>query len=107
VTVSGGSELKKAVIINYKSPRRYVNIGNNRSIPVSGIVGIYDMDNATVSAEMRKWLRDAQKSGIVISVAESLPKSIIYYDDGINENVYFSPFSTAVIQKRISGKDTE
>ena len=96
--------MKKAVIIDFKKPSRYVNIGNNRSIPTSGIMGIYDMDSATRSYQMRKWLRDAQNSGKVISVATSLPKSIIYYDDGVSENVYFSPFSSSVIQGRIEGK---
>lgn len=93
--------MKKAVIIDFKKPSRYVNIGNNRSIPTVGIVGIYDMDSSTKSPAMRKWLRDAQKNGLVISVASSLPKSIIYYDDGVIENVYFSPFASNVIQGRI------
>lgn len=93
--------MKKAVIVDFKNKSVYVNIGNNRNIPTSGIVGIYDMDSSTRSNLMRKWLRDAQKNGQVVSVATSLPKSIIYYDDGIQENVYFSPFSPAVIQGRI------
>ena len=96
--------MKRADIIDFKNGSGYVNIGNNRSISVLGIVGIYDMDSSTKSPEMKKWLKDAQRNGQVISVANILPKSIIYYDDGIKENVYFSPFSPSVIAKRICGK---
>lgn len=62
------------------------------------------MDSSTASPAMRKWLRDAQANGQVISVANSLPKSIIYYDDGVRENVYFSPFASSVIQGRIENE---
>lgn len=93
--------MKKAVIVDFKDKSVYVNIGNNRNIPVSGIVGVFDMDNSTQSPEMKKWLVDLQNRGQIINVAESLPKSIIYYDDGVRESVYFSPFSSSVILKRI------
>ena len=97
--------MKKAVIINIKDKVKYLNIGNTRVIPVEGIVGIFDMDETTVSRSMRDFLRQCQKSEIIISVANSLPKSIIYYDDGIRENIYFSSFNSTVLYKRICGEE--
>lgn len=94
--------MKKAVIKTIKNEIRYLNIGNNRSLPVAGIIGIYDLDETTVSKQMRDYLRKCEKNGIVISASTSLPKSIIQYDDGVRENIYFSSFTSAVLYKRLT-----
>ena len=93
--------MKKTVIYNLKKESRYLNVGNNRSIPVSGIVGIFDIDSTTVSRTMRDWLRLCEKEGILISVASSLPKSVVLYDDGIGRSVWFSSFNASVLKSRI------
>ncbi len=97
--------MKKAIVKQIKNEIKYLNIGNNRTIPVAGIVGIFDLDETTVSRSMRDYLRNCEKSGITISVAKSLPKSIIYYDDGMRENIFFSSFSSAVLYKRLNGNE--
>lgn len=94
--------MKKPVIYNLKSQRRYLNVGNNRSIPVSGIVGIFDIDSTTVSRNMRDWLRQCEKEGILISVANSIPKSVILYDDGVYRSVWFSSFNSSVLKARLN-----
>lgn len=95
--------MKKPVVYNIKSGARYLNVGNNRSVPVSGIVGIFDMDSTTVSKNMRDWLRACEREGILISVANSLPKSVILYDDGVQRSVWFSSFNASVLRSRIIG----
>ena len=45
----------------------YLHIGNNKIIRHRDIVGIFDLDNATVSSVSRAFLRQAQKSGKLIS----------------------------------------
>ncbi len=95
--------MKKPVIYNLKKESRYLNVGNNRSIPVSGIVGIFDIDSTTVSRNMREWLISCQKEGILVSVAASLPKSVILYDDGVGRSVWFSSFNASVLKSRIYG----
>ena len=93
--------MKKPVIYNLRSKSRYLNVGNNRSIPVSGIVGIFDIDSTTVSRNMRDWLRACEREGILISVATSLPKSVILYDDGVGRSVWFSSFNASVLRSRM------
>ncbi|MBE6543123.1 MAG: hypothetical protein E7675_01850 [Ruminococcaceae bacterium] len=93
--------MKKPVVYNIKSGRRYLNVGNNRSIPVSGIVGIFDMDSTTVSRYMRDWLRQCQNEGTIISVATTIPKTVILYDDGVGRSVWFSSFSSSVLRSRL------
>ena len=95
--------MKKPVIYNLKKESRYLNVGNNRSIPVSGIVGIFDIDSTTVSKNMRDWLRSCEREGVLISVANSLPKSVILYDDGVGRSVWFSSFNVSVLKARMMG----
>lgn len=93
--------MKKVDIQNYRTESVYLQIGNLRSIPTEGIVGIFDMDSATESPVTRTWLQKKQKEGAITTVAASLPKSFILYDDGEWEQVYFSPFSASVLRQRL------
>lgn len=44
------------------------------------ILGIFDMDSATVSADTRKFLRKSEKNGALISTAKDIPKSFVVTD---------------------------
>ena len=83
-----------------------MEIGNLRTIPIAGIVGIFDMDSATMSAQTREFLKNYQKVGAITSVSAALPKSFIVYDDGELEQIYFSPFSAAVLRHRLKDSIT-
>ncbi len=45
------------------------------------IIGIFDMDTATVSSETKKFLSEAQREGRIILTTYELPKSFILTDD--------------------------
>lgn len=47
------------------------------------IIGIFDMDSATVSADTRKFLRQNEKRGAVVSTAKDIPKSFVLTDNAI------------------------
>ena len=79
----------------------YLEIGNLRMIPTAGIIGIFDMDSATVSPITKQMLRDKQKQGAITTAATQLPKSFILYDDGEWEQIYFSPFSATILKQRM------
>ena len=81
----------------------YLNIAGDRSIPGKGILGIFDMDTATVSPTTREFLRKNERQGQTVTVKASLPKSFILYEDGLRETVYFSPLSV----KALAGRDEE
>ena len=55
----------------------YLHLGNNYVIPESDIIGIFDMDNTTISKHTRKLLNLAEKSGKVTAVTNDLPKSFV------------------------------
>ena len=46
----------------------YLHLGNNFVIPESDVIGIFDMDNTTISKHTRKLLNLAEKSGKVTAV---------------------------------------
>ena len=52
-------------------------LGAGVSTPTRDILGIFDMDTATVSAVTKKFLNTAQKRGAVEVVGEELPKSFV------------------------------
>lgn len=47
------------------------------------IIGIFDMDSATVSADTRKFLRQKEKTGALISTARDIPKSFVLTDKAV------------------------
>ena len=78
----------------------YLDAGGGRFLPADGIVGIFDMDTATVSPVTRNFLRRSERRGETVTVKAELPKTFILYDDGVRETVYFSPFSPKTVEGR-------
>ena len=78
----------------------YINIGNDMSVRDSSIIGIFDMDNTTVSPQTRNFLAKAQKDGIIIDVAEDLPKSFIITESGGKTCVYISSLASRTLYGR-------
>ena len=78
----------------------YLHVGNNKNIRESKIIGIFDMDNATVSSISRKYLGAAQKRGAVESASLEIPKSFIVYEDNGEIKVCFSPLATSSLKGR-------
>lgn len=80
----------------------FLHVGNNKNIREKDIIGIFDMDNATVSTVTRKFLSEGQKKGIVESANYEIPKSFILYQEGENVNICFSQLSSSSLYGRLS-----
>ncbi len=79
----------------------YLHAGNGRTIRRRDIIGIFDMDNATVSSITRKMLGDMQKQGRVSAAAEELPKAFILYRDREGKaKLCLSPLSSSALRGR-------
>ena len=79
----------------------YLHVGNNRNIRIRSVVGIFDMDNTTVSSVTRKYLNLRQKSMQLESVSDEIPKSFILYEENGEYRVCFSPLSVTALKGRI------
>ena len=82
----------------------FLHVGNNRNIRIRDVVGIFDMDNATVSSVTRRFLSGNQKKNLVESVAEEIPKSFVLYRDRRDGRlkIYFSQLSTSALCGRMN-----
>lgn len=76
----------------------FLHAGNNKNIPLKDIVGIFDMDNVTVSKKTREFLKRSEKNKKTEALFEEVPKSFIVTAD---ETVYFSQISTQSLKSRI------
>ncbi len=76
----------------------YLHAGNNKSILLRDIVGIFDMDTSTVSSETKKFLKSKEKKGFTETIVNELPKSYILTKTG---EVIFSQISTTSLMGRI------
>ena len=87
----------------------FLHAGNNKNIRVRNIIGIFDADNATVSRETKKYLKEAQQAGLVeFAQAEELPKSFVLYSDTVSDfaepgkfRVCFSQLSSTALEGRL------
>ena len=79
----------------------YLHLGQNTVITHDEIVGIFDLDNTTVSKKIRDYLSSAEKNGNVNVVSMELPKSfIVCSSKEENNKVYLSQISTGTLLKR-------
>ena len=78
----------------------YLYLGGEAAVWEEAIVGVFDLDNTTVSKATRGFLSRAQKEGTVLAVTADLPKSFCVAESGGRETVYISPVSPATVKKR-------
>ncbi|MBQ8249542.1 MAG: DUF370 domain-containing protein [Clostridia bacterium] len=86
----------------------YVHAGNNRIIRTRDIIGIFDMDTATMGTSTREYLRSAEKENRMINIKEEIPKSFIVTSDKEKiDKVYVSQISTSALLGRINSEVKE
>ena len=78
----------------------YLHLGQEVLIKKDEIIGIFDMDKATVSKRTRNFLAAKEKEHKVINVATDLPKSFILCGKGNQIVVYISQISAQTLLKR-------
>ncbi len=79
----------------------YLHLGQDTVVRLDEVVGIFDMENASISKHTRQFLTNAQKSGRIFNVSMELPKSfVVCVDESRKETVYISQISSATLLKR-------
>ena len=80
----------------------FIYLGEETLVHSKDVVGVFDLELTTLSANTRRFLADAEKGGRVVEVAcGQLPRSFIVCTekDG-SETVYLSQLSAATLKKR-------
>ena len=80
----------------------FLHVGNNKNIRIRDVIGIFDMDNATLSSVTRKFLSGKQKKLMVETAAVEIPKSFILFEENGLYKICFSPLSSASLRGRMN-----
>ena len=79
----------------------YLHLGQDALVKTSDVIGIFDLDNTTVSKNTRDFLARAEKKGRVVNVAADLPKTFVVCGKGKGGAwVYLSQISSSTLRKR-------
>ena len=78
----------------------YLSIGNDFSVRESSVIGIFDMDNTSVSKRTREFLTKAQNEGAVVP-CDDLPKSYVVTLEYGMVKVYESTLASRTLAKRM------
>ena len=84
----------------------FLHLGQDTIIRQDEIIGIFDLDNTTVSKKTRDYLAQKEKEGRVKNVSFELPKSFVVVSDGKKDvTVYITQISTMTLLKRAENND--
>lgn len=75
----------------------YLHIGNNYSVDVREIIGIFDMDNTTITSCTKKLLDKAEKEKRLFLATYELPKTYII----TKKRIYLSQLAASTLKKRL------
>ncbi|MBP5618800.1 MAG: DUF370 domain-containing protein [Clostridia bacterium] len=81
----------------------YIHLGHDTVVATDRIIGIFDLDNTTVSKITREYLARAERAGDVVPVTDELPKSFVLVRDparASGQRLYLSQLSTATLLRR-------
>lgn len=74
----------------------FLFLGGDVTVKSRGVIGIFDIEECSVSRVTADFLNKSQKNGAVVNVSDDMPKSFIVCTNG----VYISNVSNDTINKR-------
>ena len=70
-------------------------------LPTSEIIGIFDLENTSISKRTREFLAKSEKQGRVITVSYDLPRSFVIAGKTKEDSkIYISQISSSTLLKR-------
>ncbi len=82
----------------------YLHIGNGVSIKDEDIIGIFDLDTATISRISKKFINENEKQGRVEYTDSDLPRSFILCSKNKKSEIKLSRISTQGLKIRVEGE---
>jgi len=79
----------------------FLHIGQDTVVRGEEIIGIFDIENTTVTKNTRGFLAAAEKRGQTVAVSAELPKSFVVCDHPYHPQiVYLSQLNTSTLKNR-------
>lgn len=83
----------------------FLHLGNDYIVNTKEVIGIFDIENTSVSKITKEFLNEASKNRRVVNCTYEMPKSfIVCLDNDFTETVYISQMSCATLLKRFKKK---
>ena len=79
----------------------YLHIGNGKSVRRKDIIGIFDLDTATVSKITKNFINKSQKEGKVSYFDSDLPRAFLLLDEKGESRIRLSRISTTGLKQRL------
>ena len=83
---------------------RYLQLEKGESIDKNEIIGIFDIESASISQSTKELFKRKEEEHGVVSVSNDLPKSFILCDGEYTDTVYISGISVDSIKKRLNNE---
>lgn len=80
----------------------YIHLGEDTAVADSDIIGIFDIENTSVSRRTREFLSSAEKKGNIVYVTYDMPKAYVLCSMGGKEKVYITKVSPMALRKRFN-----
>ena len=78
----------------------YLSIGNDMAVRDKSIIGIFDLDNTSVSKRTQLFLNKAEQEGQVVP-CDDLPKSFLLTAEYGLSKIHLTALSTQTLEKRL------
>ena len=78
----------------------YLHLGHDTVVRLYDIIGIFDIETASVGKITRHFLAKSENAMQITNVSNDLPKSFIVCKDHVGTRVYISQISTATLKRR-------
>lgn len=78
----------------------FLHIGNGKSVKKENVIGIFDLDTATVTKAGKEFINRKEKEGLVEYDDFDLPRSFILIKEGEKEKIRLSRISTQGLKLR-------
>ena len=82
----------------------YLHIGNKKSVKKKDIIGIFDLDTATVTKTGKDFINRLERSGSVEYDDDDLPRSFVLVDEEGKSKVRLSRISSKGLLARVNEK---
>lgn len=82
----------------------YLHLGEETVVKGKNIIGIFDIENTSISKHTKDFLARSEKNGRIFNVSYEMPKSFIVCRENRenSDTVYISQISAATLKKRVS-----
>lgn len=82
-----------------------MHLGKSETVRDSEIVGIFDIEKATLSRDTRNFLSVMQKEYKAVNLATDLPSAFVLTDGEYTDRIYITSLSARVLKSRSGGSE--